>query len=136
MHQGGLKTATNLGSYFGAIYEAQYLSGIAAGHATKTDKLGYVVAFPIPQTLLNINAFELGAKSVNPKATTTVVFTSAWCDPGKQAEATNSLVAQKVDVISSAPGLHEDDRRDDRAQGRVLGRLPRRRAARSRPTAG
>lgn len=104
MHQGGLKTAANLGSYFGAIYEAQYLSGMAAGHATKTDKLGYVVAFPIPQTLLNINAFELGAKSVNPKATTTVVFTSNWCDPGKQAEATNSLVAQKVDVISQ----HQD----------------------------
>lgn len=104
MHQGGLKNAPNLGSYFGAIYEAQYLTGIAAGKATKSDKLGYVVAFPIPQTLLNINAFELGAKSVNPKATTTVVFTSAWCDPGKQAEATNSLVAQKIDVISQ----HQD----------------------------
>jgi len=103
-HQGGLKNSTNLGSYFGAIYEAQYLTGIAAGHATKSNKLGYVVAFPIPQTLLNINAFELGAKSVNPKVTTTVVFTSNWCDPGKQAEATNSLVAQKVDVISQ----HQD----------------------------
>jgi basic membrane protein A len=103
-HQGGLKTAPNLGTYFGAIYEAQYLSGIAAGRVTKTGKLGYVVAFPIPQTLLNVNAFELGAKSVNPKATTTVVFTSSWCDPGKQAEATNSLVAQKVDVVSQ----HQD----------------------------
>ena len=103
-HQGGLKSATNLGTYFGAIYEAQYLTGIAAGRATKSDKLGYIVAFPIPQTLLNINAFELGAKSVNPKATTTVVFTSAWCDPGKQAEATNSLVAQRIDVISQ----HQD----------------------------
>lgn len=104
MHQGGLKNATNLGTYFGAIYEAQYLTGIAAGRATKTNKLGYVVAFPIPQTLLNINAFELGAKSVNPKATTTVVFTSGWCDPGKQAEATNSLITQKVDVITQ----HQD----------------------------
>ncbi len=104
MHQGGLKTAKNLGSYFGAIYEAQYLTGIAAGRVTKSNKLGYVVAFPIPQTLLNINAFELGAKSVNPKVTTTVVFTSAWCDPGKQAEATNSLAAQKIDVISQ----HQD----------------------------
>jgi basic membrane lipoprotein Med (substrate-binding protein (PBP1-ABC) superfamily) len=104
MHQGGLKNAANLGTYFGAIYEAQYLTGIAAGRATKSGKLGYIVAFPIPQTLLNINAFELGAKSVNPKATTTVVFTSAWCDPGKQAEATNSLVAQKIDVVSQ----HQD----------------------------
>jgi len=104
MHQGGLKTAANLGTYFGAIYEAQYLTGIAAGKATKSGKLGYIVAFPIPQTLLNIDAFELGAKSVNPKATTTVVFTSSWCDPGKQTEATNSLVSQKVDVISQ----HQD----------------------------
>lgn len=104
MHQGGLKTAPNLGTYFGAIYEAQYLTGIAAGRATKSNKLGYIVAFPIPQTLLNINAFQLGAKSVNPKATTTLVFTSAWCDPGKQAAATNSLTTQKIDVISQ----HQD----------------------------
>lgn len=104
MHQGGLKTAANLGTYFGAIYEAQYLTGIAAARATKSNKLGYIVAFPIPQTLLNINAFQLGANSVNPKATTTVVFTSAWCDPGKQAAATNSLIAQKIDVVSQ----HQD----------------------------
>lgn len=104
LHQGGLKTAANLGTYFGQIYEAQYLTGIAAGLATKTNKLGYVVAFPIPQTLLNINAFELGAKSVNPKAKTTVVFTSNWCDPGKQAEAANSLLDQDVDVLTQ----HQD----------------------------
>ena len=104
MHQGGLKNAENLGTYFGAIYEAQYLTGMAAGKATKTGKLGYVVAFPIPQTLLNINAFQLGAQSVNPKAKTTVVFTSNWCDPGKQAEAANSLLDQKVDVITQ----HQD----------------------------
>lgn len=104
MHQGGLKNAENLGTYFGAIYEAQYLTGMAAGKATKTNKLGYVVAFPIPQTLLNINAFQLGAQSVNPDVETTVVFTSNWCDPGKQAEAANSLLDQKVDVITQ----HQD----------------------------
>ncbi|MCL6614678.1 MAG: BMP family ABC transporter substrate-binding protein, partial [Firmicutes bacterium] len=74
LHEGGLKTAPNLGTFFGTIWQGQYLSGIAAGRMTKTNKLGFVAAFPIPQTLLNINAFELGAKSVNPNATTTVIF--------------------------------------------------------------
>jgi len=104
MHQGGQKTAENLGTYFGTIWETVYLSGVAAGHMSKTGKLGYIVAFPIPQVLLNINAFTLGARSVNPDATTTVVFTASWCDPGQQAEATNSLIAQNVDVITQ----HQD----------------------------
>jgi basic membrane lipoprotein Med (substrate-binding protein (PBP1-ABC) superfamily) len=63
-----------------------------------------VVAHPIPQVLLNINAFELGAKSVNPNATTTVVFTADWCNPAKQTEAANSLISQGVDVLTQ----HED----------------------------
>jgi basic membrane protein A and related proteins len=104
LHMGGLETAPNLGTYFGTIYDTQYAVGQAAGMATKSDKLGYVVAFPIAQTLLNINAFELGARSVNPQAKTFVVFTGSWCDPGKQAEATNSLVDQRVDVLAQ----HQD----------------------------
>jgi basic membrane protein A len=104
LHQGGLKTAKNLGTYFGTIYDTQYAVGQAAGMATKTDKLGYVVAFPIAQTLLNINAFERGAQSVNPKAKTYVVFTGNWCDPGKQAEAANSLLDQHADVMAQ----HQD----------------------------
>lgn len=104
LHQGGQKTAENLGTYFGTIWETVYLSGVAAGHMSETGKLGYIVAFPIPQVLLNINAFTLGARSVNPDATTTVVFTASWCDPGQQAEAVNSLIAQDVDVITQ----HQD----------------------------
>ncbi|MEZ4656549.1 MAG: BMP family ABC transporter substrate-binding protein [Caldilineaceae bacterium] len=104
MHQGGLKTAPNLGTYFGTIWETVYLSGVAAGRMSQTGKLGYIVAFPIPQVLLNINAFTLGAQSVNPDITTTVVFTASWCDPGQQAEATNSLIAQDIDVITQ----HQD----------------------------
>lgn len=104
VHQGGLKTAANLGTYFGNIYEAVYLSGVAAGKMTRTGKLGYIVSFPIPQVLLNINAFTLGARSVNPNVTTTVVFTANWCDPGKQAEAANTLIAQGVDVLTQ----HQD----------------------------
>ena len=95
---------TNSGTYFGTVYEPVYLAGIAAGKATKTNKLGYVYAFPIPQTIANINAFELGALSVNPKVETLVVNTSNWCDPAKQAEAAKSLFAQDVDVITQ----HQD----------------------------
>jgi basic membrane protein A len=104
LHQGGLKTAENLGTYFGTIWETVYLSGVTAGHMTKSGKLGYIVAFPIPQVLLNINAFTLGARSVNPDIETTVVFTASWCDPGQQAEAANSLIAQGVDVLTQ----HQD----------------------------
>jgi len=96
--------APNVGTYFGTVYEPVYLAGIAAGKATKTNKLGYVYAFPIPQTIANINAFELGAKLVNPKAQTYVVNTSSWCDPAKQAEAAASLFGQGVDVITQ----HQD----------------------------
>jgi len=86
------------------VYEPVYLAGIVAGKTTKSNKLGYVYAFPISQTLDNINAFELGAKSVNPAAKTYVVNTSNWCDPAKQAEAAKSLLSQGVDVISQ----HQD----------------------------
>jgi len=94
----------NFGTYFGTVYEPVYLAGIVAGKTTKTNKLGYVYAFPISQTLDNINAFQLGAASVNPDAKTYVVNTSSWCDPAKQAEATSSLLSQGVDVISQ----HQD----------------------------
>ncbi|HWO93446.1 MAG TPA: BMP family ABC transporter substrate-binding protein [Dehalococcoidia bacterium] len=104
LHQGGLRTTDNVGTYFGTIWQAEYLAGIAAGRMTESDKLGFIVAFPIPQTLLNINAFHLGARSVNPDVTTTVVFTGNWCDPAKNTEATNSLVNQGIDVVTQ----HQD----------------------------
>jgi basic membrane protein A and related proteins len=94
----------NSGTYFGTVYEPVYLAGIAAGKATTSNKLGYVYAFPIPQTIANINAFQLGAQSVNPDVETYVVNTSSWCDPAKQAEAAASLIAQGVDVITQ----HQD----------------------------
>jgi len=94
----------NANTYFGNVYETVYMGGIAAGEATKTDKLGFVAAFPIPQTLLNIDAFELGAESVNPKVKTYVVFTGSWCDPGKQAAAAASLLQEGADVLSQ----HQD----------------------------
>lgn len=105
LHCGGLYDETkhpkNVGSYFGYIDEAEYVSGIVAGMTTKTNKLGFVAAKPIPQVLRNINAFTLGARSVNPKVTTSVVFTGDWSMPVKEAEAANSLIDQGVDVLTA-----------------------------------
>jgi len=105
LHCGGLyvpgKHPENVGSYFGYIDEAQYVSGIVAGLSTKSGKLGFIAAKPIPQVLRNINSYTLGARSVNPKATTTVIFTGDWSMPVKEAEAANSLIDQGVDVLTS-----------------------------------
>lgn len=103
-HCGGLwnkdKHPMNAGSYFGYIGMGQYLNGIVAGHTSKTKKLGFVAAKPIPQVLLNINSFTLGARAVDPSITTSVIFTGDWAMPVKEAEATNSLADQGVDVIT------------------------------------
>jgi len=103
-HCGGLwkkgSDPVNVGSYFGYIDECQYLNGIAAGYASKSKKIGFVAAKPIPQVLRNINAFTLGAQSVDPKITTHVIFTGDWSMPVKEAESTNSLADQGIDVIT------------------------------------
>src|SRR6516165_6558998 len=103
-HAGGLwteKDPKNVGSYFGYIDEAQHVAGIVAGASTKTGKLGFVAAKPIPQLLRNVNAFMLGAKLANPNATLQVIFTGDWSMPVKEAEATNSLIDAGVDVVTS-----------------------------------
>jgi basic membrane protein A and related proteins len=103
-HCGGLwnkaKHPMNTGSYFGYIGMGQYLNGIAAGHASKSKKIGFVAAKPIPQVLLNINSFTLGARSVDPSITCQAIFTGDWSMPVKEAEATNSLADQGVDVVT------------------------------------
>lgn len=104
MHQGGLKTAENLGTYFCNVFEVVYLSGMAAGKMTKSNKLGFIASFPIPQVLLNINAYTRGARSVNPDAKVIAVFNGTWCDPGKQASAANTLIDQGCDVLTQ----HQD----------------------------
>ena len=107
VHQGGLETEPkldNMGTYFGTVYEPVYTAGIAAGQVSKTGKLGYVYAFPIPQTLANINAFTLGAQSVNPDIETIAVSTGSWCDPALQAQAAQTLIDEGADVITQ----HQD----------------------------
>jgi basic membrane protein A len=90
----------NVGSYFGYIDEAQYVAGVVAGQTSKTGKLGFIAAKPIPQVLRNINSFTLGARSVKPEITTQVIFTGDWALPVKEAEAANSMADQSIDVIT------------------------------------
>ncbi|PSN15062.1 BMP family ABC transporter substrate-binding protein [filamentous cyanobacterium CCT1] len=103
-HAGGLYQEgvhpKNVGSYFGYIDEAQYVAGVVAATMSQAGKLGFVAAKPIPQLLRNVNSFTLGARSVNPAATTQVIFTGEWAEPVKEAEATNSMADQGIEVIT------------------------------------
>jgi basic membrane protein A len=104
LHCSGYKIAKNMGTYFGRIYEARYLSGIVAGKYTKKNLIGYVGAFPIPEVIRGINAFTLGAQSVNPKVKVKVVWTNTWYDPATEKEAAKSLLNAGVDLIA----MHQD----------------------------
>jgi basic membrane protein A and related proteins len=100
----GITNGPNLESFYGRTYESQYLCGMAAAAASKTGKLGFVAANPLPVVNWTINAYEMGAKTINPNATVTVVFTGAWNDPVKERAATTALIDQGADVI----GQHVD----------------------------
>jgi basic membrane protein A len=98
-HATGYKTSTNLRVYEAKFYEDAYMAGVVAGSMTKTNTIGFVGSFPIPEVLRNINAFTLGARSVNPKVTTKVVWVNTWFDPPKESEAAQALINQKADVL-------------------------------------
>ncbi|MCL5036782.1 MAG: BMP family ABC transporter substrate-binding protein [Chloroflexi bacterium] len=101
---GGDKTSGNMGTYFGRMYQARYLTGIVAGKMTKTNIIGYVAAFPIPEVIRGINAFTIGAKSVNPSVNVKVAWTNSWYDPVKEKETASSLIDQNADIIAQ----HQD----------------------------
>jgi simple sugar transport system substrate-binding protein len=98
-HATGYKTLPNLGVYEGRFYEPAYLAGIVAGGMSKSGILGFVASFPIPEVLRNINAYTLGAQSVNPKIKTKVVWVNSWFDPPKETEAAQALINQGADVL-------------------------------------
>lgn len=107
-HQGLLWKPTdppNTGSYFGYISEALYGCGVAAAMASRTGKLGFIAAKPIPAVIRSINSFTLGARSVNPAITVQLIVTGGWSVPTKEAEATNSLADNGVDGVA----CHIDD---------------------------
>jgi basic membrane protein A and related proteins len=99
-HATGYKTAANVVTYETRFYEGAYLLGVLAGMTTKSNTLGYVGSFPIPEVIRNIDAFTLGARSVNPKAATKVIWVDTWYDPGKERQAAEALIAQGADVLS------------------------------------
>jgi basic membrane protein A and related proteins len=95
----GTDVATNLAEYYGAGEDGDFLSGMAAGAATKNGKIGFVAPYPIPEVIREIDAFTMGARSMNPNATVQVVWTNTWFDPAKERQAAESLVAAGVDVL-------------------------------------
>ena len=98
-HATGYKLAPNMGIYDSKFYEVAYMAGIVAGKMTKTNTIGFVGSFPIPEVLRNINAYELGALSVNPKVKLKVVWVSTWSDPPKEGDAAQSLINGGADVL-------------------------------------
>ncbi len=103
-HCSGYKTAENMATYFGRMYQPRYLSGIVAGRMTKSNIIGYVAAHPIPEVIRGINAFTLGVRSVNPDAEVHVVWTNTWYDPVKEREAAVALLDEGADIIAQ----HQD----------------------------
>jgi simple sugar transport system substrate-binding protein len=99
-HATGYKSAANVGTYNARFYEGRYAAGVLAGKMTKTNTLGYVGAFPIPEVLQGINAFTLGARSVNPKVQVRVIWVNSWYDPGKERDAANALIGQGADIVT------------------------------------
>src|SRR3954454_3176927 len=95
----GTAQSKNLAEYFGAGEDTIYLSGMAAGAASKTGKIGYVVPFPIPEVIRHANAFALGAQATHPGATVRLSWTNSWFDPAKEKKAAQSLVTAGVDVL-------------------------------------
>ena len=103
-HCSGYKTAENMATYFGRMYQPRFLSGLVAGKMTQNNKIGYVAAFPIPEVIRGINAFTLGVRTTNPKATVHVVWTNTWFDPALEKEAAEALLDQGCDIIAQ----HQD----------------------------
>lgn len=100
----GYKTAENMSNYFGRIYQADYLSGLVAGKMTKTNTIGCIAPFSIPQIVREIDAFTIGARQVNPKAEVRVVWLNSWYDPVNAALANNALISNGADIMFSLIG--------------------------------
>lgn len=100
VHCSGYMTEQNMSNFFGKIYQMRYLTGIVAGKMTKTNKIGYVAAFPIPEVIRGINAFTLGVQKVNPDAVVEVEWTSTWNDYNLEKKTAQSLINKGVDVIA------------------------------------
>jgi basic membrane protein A and related proteins len=99
-HATGVKRAPNVATYSAKFHEGRYIAGQIAGRMTKSNTIGYVGAYPIPEVIAGINAFYLGAKSVNPNVKIRIVWVNSWFDPPKEADAAKVLLDQGVDVLT------------------------------------
>ena len=99
-HATGYKRADNVSTYMARFYEGRYVAGVIAGKMTKSNSVGYVASFPIPEVVRGINSFLLGARSVNPAVTVKVVWVNSWYDPGKEGDAAKVMIDQGADIIS------------------------------------
>ena len=99
LNASGYKHAKNFGTYDVRMYQGAYLAGVIAGATTKSNILGYVASVPIPEVVRNVDAYTLGARSVNPKVHTKVIWINSWFDPGKEKQAAETLIGQGADVL-------------------------------------
>ncbi len=113
-HATGYKRDKNVATYSARFHEGRYVIGQIAGKMTKSNTIGYVAAFPIPEVVSGINSFYLGALSTNPNVKLKIVWANTWFDPGKEADAAKALLAQGADIISqhtdSAAPLQEAEK--------------------------
>ncbi|MEM6421383.1 MAG: BMP family ABC transporter substrate-binding protein, partial [Pseudomonadota bacterium] len=98
-HATGFKRADNVTTYSARFYQGRHIIGGIAGKLSKTNKIGYIASFPIPEVIRGINAATLAARAVNPEIETQVVWVNTWYDPGKEADAAKALIAQGADII-------------------------------------
>ena len=99
-HATGYKTNDNMSVYSGMFYQGRYVQGVIAGHMSKSGKAGYIASFPIPEVVRGINAFYLGAKSVNPDFDIDVIWVNSWYDPVKEGNAAKVLISEGADIIT------------------------------------
>lgn len=99
-HATGYKQSDNVATYLARFYEGRYVNGRIAGAMTKSNVIGYIASFPIPEVIRGINSFMLGLRSVNPDATIKVIWVSSWFDPGKEGDAAKALIDQGADFLT------------------------------------
>ncbi len=122
-HATGYKRSENMGTYIAKTYEGRYVAGMVAAKTTKTNKIGYIASFPIPEVIRDINTVELALNKYNPDAELQIVWVNTWYDPGKEADAANAMMDQGVDVIlqhtDSPAAMQAAERRGARAVGQA-----------------
>lgn len=122
-HATGYKQAKNVGTYISNTYEGRYVAGFVASKVTKSNKIGYIASFPIPEVIRDINAVQMALNKYNPEAELKIIWVNSWFDPGKEADAANAMIDQGVDVIlqhtDSPAAMQAADRRGVFAVGQA-----------------